>query len=116
MEQVCCGVAVTYGGEIDLQYRYGYPPTVNAYPACVDLVNRAATSVVGAARAGKPQCTMGAEDFSFFLQQRPGCFFFIGAGLPGDLRPHHKSVFDFDEAAILIGASVLVNIAREVLA
>lgn len=27
----------------------------------------------------------------------PGCFFFVGAALPGDNRPHHKSVFDFDE-------------------
>lgn len=44
--------------------------------------------------------TMGAEDFSYFLQQRPGCFFFVGAALPGEMRPHHKSVFDFDEVRL----------------
>lgn len=41
-----------------------------------------------------------------------GCFFFVGAGLPGAQRPHHKSVFDFDERALMIGASVFVNIVR----
>lgn len=116
MGDICCGVAATYGGEIDLKYTYGYPPTVNAYPECVDVVNRASASVVGPERSGRPQRTMGAEDFSYFLQQRPGCFFFVGAALPGDTRPHHKSVFDFDEEAILVGASVFVNIVREVLA
>jgi metal-dependent amidase/aminoacylase/carboxypeptidase family protein len=39
-----------------------------------------------------------------------GCFFFVGAALPGELRPHHKSVFDFDERAMLISASMFVRI------
>ena len=50
----------------------GYPPTVNAYPECVEVVKTAAAKVVGVANAGLPQKTMGAEDFSYFLQQRPG--------------------------------------------
>lgn len=79
----------------------GYPPTINSYPECNKVVSDAATPFVGADRAAKPQKTMGAEDFSYFLQQRPGCFFFVGAGLPGPQRPHHKSVFDFDEVSSL---------------
>ena len=35
--------------------------------------------------------TMGAEDMSYFLQAVPGAFFFVGAALPGEARPHHKS-------------------------
>jgi metal-dependent amidase/aminoacylase/carboxypeptidase family protein len=50
----------------------GYPPTVNSYPQCNAVVNKAAETVVGAARTGRPQKTMGAEDFSYFLQERPG--------------------------------------------
>jgi metal-dependent amidase/aminoacylase/carboxypeptidase family protein len=57
----------------------------------------------------------GAEDFSYFLQLRPGCFWFVGAALPGDVRPHHKSVFDFDEDALLLSASLLVGVARRLL-
>lgn len=50
----------------------GYPPTVNSYPECNQVVIDAAIPFVGKERASKPQKTMGAEDFSYFLQQRPG--------------------------------------------
>jgi amidohydrolase len=113
MHDVCCGVARMYGGEINMDYQYGYPATVNNYPECNEVVVKAAQRFVGTPRASRPQKTMGAEDFSYFLQQRPGCFFFVGAALPGEMRPHHKSVFDFDERAMLIGASVFVQIIRD---
>lgn len=115
MHECCCGVAQTFGGNISMDYQYGYPPTVNAYPECVELVRRAAAKVVGADRSCLPQRTMGAEDFSYFLQQRPGCFFFVGGALPGEERPHHKSVFDFDERAMLVGASIYVQLIRALL-
>ncbi|RYG98328.1 M20/M25/M40 family metallo-hydrolase [archaeon] len=99
MANICCGVAQMYGGEIDLEYDYGYPATVNAYPACTQAVRDAAGRFVGSARAAKEQKTMGAEDFSYFLEKIPGCFFFVGGALPGIARPHHKSVFDFDEVS-----------------
>jgi amidohydrolase len=82
---------------------------------CVEVVNKASAKVVGPARSGLPQRTMGAEDFSYFMQAVPGCFAFVGAGLPGDVRPHHKSVFDFDEDAMLVSCSILVQIVRETL-
>ena len=50
------------------------------------------------------------------LLAKPGAFFFIGGALPGEPRPHHKSVFDFDEDALLVGASVFVTIVRDLLA
>ena len=58
---------------------------------------------------------MGAEDFSYFLLARPGCFFFVGAACPGELRPHHKSVFDIDEDCMLVGASVFVRLVEDAL-
>ena len=116
MREVCCGVAATFGGEVALDYVRGYPPTVNAYPEHVDAVKAAGAAVVGAARTGYPQRTMGAEDMSYFLNAVPGAFFFVGAALPGDARPHHKSVFDFDEDALLVGASVFVELVERTLA
>ena len=73
---------------------------MNAYPECVELVRECSTAIVGRERSMGLQKTMGAEDFSFFLEKRPGAFIFVGAALPGDPRPHHKSVFDFDEVSI----------------
>lgn len=115
MQGICCGIAHTFGGEIDLKYYYGYPPTVNSWPECVQIVKKAAAKIVGPARSGLPQKTMGAEDFSYFMQAVPGCFVFVGAALPGDTRPHHKSVFDFDEDAMLVSCSLLVQIIRDTL-
>lgn len=115
MGDICCGVAHTYGGQIDMEYINNYPPTVNAYPECVEVVTNAAAKIVGVSRSAMPQKTMGAEDFSFYLLQRPGCFFFVGGALPGDIRPHHKSVFDFDEEALKISSSCFVQIIRDLL-
>ena len=110
MEDICCGVDAMYGGKTTMEYHYGYPPTINAHPECVDNVNRAASKIVGTHRAGLPQKTMGAEDFSYFLQERPGCFFFVGGAREGIIRPHHKSVFDFDERAMLVSAATFVQL------
>ena len=93
-----------------MEYSYGYPPTVNSDEECVEIVNRACSKIVGNDSAGLPQKTMGAEDFSYFLQQRRGCFYFVGAAKVGATRPHHKSVFDFDERALLVSASSFVQI------
>jgi amidohydrolase len=117
MECICCGVGATFGGDIDLKYQYGYPATDNSYPECVQVVKAAARKIIGEADDSiEPLMTMGAEDFSYFLQDRPGCFFFVGAALPGEVRPHHKSVFDFDENAMLISASIFIEIIYSVLA
>jgi amidohydrolase len=115
MEEVCCGCSTMYGSTTNFTYEHGYPPTVNAYPECVEMVRNAAKRVVGEQRCGLPQRTMGAEDFSFFLEQRPGCFWFVGAAKRGEVLPHHKSIFDFDERALLISASTFVELVNDIL-
>ena len=81
----------------------------------MSIVNECATELVGKERSNHVQRTMGAEDFSFYLQQRPGAFIFVGCGLPGELKPHHNSKFDMDENALLISASLFVKIIERVL-
>ena len=112
MNDICCGIGATFGGNVEFRYEYGYPPTVNSHPAEVDIVRKAGSKIVDEDRI-VPCVTMGAEDFSFFLQKKPGCFFFVGAALPGEILPHHKSVFDFDENAMLVSASVFVQIIED---
>ena len=115
MADICAGTARTYGGEIELDYKYGYPATVNTDAPSVALVRDVGAAVVGADRAALECKTCGAEDFSSFLQQRPGAFFFVGAALPGEPRPHHKSVFDFDEDALLVSAAMFLGIVERYL-
>jgi len=116
MRCICEGISFTYGGQVDMKYEYGYPPTVNAYPEhCANVVSLG-TDLVGKERASVQCVTMGAEDFSYYLLQRPGCFFFVGAALPGEIRGHHKSVFDFDEHALQISASMFLGLVAKILA
>lgn len=61
---------------------------------------------------------MGAEDFSYFLYERPGAFFFVGASptAPGEPRvPHHKSIFTIDEESMMVAASVFVRLVDDLL-
>lgn len=72
MDCICCGVGATFGGEISLRYHYGYPPTINAHPECVQIVRAASKKVVGDDESAIEQImTMGAEDFSYFMLERP---------------------------------------------
>jgi amidohydrolase len=115
MLEICDGVAATFGGKIDLKYSYGYPCTDNKYPGPVSLVRNIASGIVGEERCKHEAKTCGAEDFSYFLQQVPGAFFFVGAALPGEVRPHHKSIFDFDEDSLLVSAALFVGIIERIL-
>ena len=116
MHEICGGIGAAHGADVKMTYTHGYPPTVNSDHRSVDLLHAAAEKVVGKGNSSVPYLTCGAEDFAYFLQKRPGCFFFVGAALAGQpLRPHHKSVFDFDEDAMLVGASVFVQIIQDLL-
>ena len=111
MKEVVEGVSKSFGADIKLNYKDGYPPTVN-HSSQVEKVLEAASSVV-ASGAKNPYLSMGGEDFSYYLQNKPGCFFFVGSA-PNENEilstPHHCSHFNIDERALLIGASVYVNL------
>ena len=111
MKEVIEGVSKSFGADIKLNYKDGYPPTVNN-SSQVEKVLKAASSVV-ASGAKNPYLSMGGEDFSYYLQNKPGCFFFVGSA-PNENEilstPHHCSHFNIDERALLIGASVYLNL------
>ena len=111
MKEVIEGVSKSFGADIKLNYKDGYPPTVN-HSSQVEKVLEAASSVVTSG-AKNPYLSMGGEDFSYYLQNKPGCFFFVGSA-PNENEilstPHHCSHFNIDERALLIGASVYVNL------
>jgi amidohydrolase len=113
MHEICNGVAATFGGQISMDYSYGYPPTINHSIEAVEHVRTAAAPFVGEKRACGNHITCGAEDFSYYLNLRKGCFYFVGAQLEGPKRPHHKSVFDIDERAMMIGSSTFLQLTRD---
>jgi amidohydrolase len=107
------GVTGAFGAQVDFRFLPHYPPTVND-PAMAEFTAEIAAGVVGAENVVRDLVMMGAEDFSFFLRRRPGCFFFVGAGSPerGCGHPHHSPRFDFDEDALPIGCEMFLRIAE----
>ncbi|MFQ6604769.1 MAG: M20 family metallopeptidase [Fidelibacterota bacterium] len=112
--EILNGIATTFGADITLDYEDGYPPTINESETTKKL-DKAARTVVGE-EATFPYLSMGGEDFAYYLNEIPGCFFFVGSA-PRDraLRsiPHHCSHFDIDEEALLIGGSIFVRLIEQ---
>ena len=116
VKEIIDGISTSFGAKITLDYEDGYPPTVN-HDIPTQNVMKAASQVVGAG-AGVPYLSMGGEDFAYYLQETPGCFFFVGSS-PDDRdvfnTPHHCSHFDIDENALLVGSSIFVNLVEDLL-
>jgi len=112
VDRRCRGVALASGCELRFEWREGYPPTVNDL-AMADYVARVARQTVGADRyipVGRP--SMGGEDFAYYLQQVPGCFFLVGTCPPGADRywPLHSDHYDFTDATLGVGIRMFVQL------
>jgi len=111
VEAIIAGICQSHGASYDLNYWRMYPPVIND-ARVTDLVRSVAQTVVETPTGVVPECqTMGSEDMSFFLEQVPGCYFFLGSANP-ELRlnyPHHHPRFDFDETALGMGVEMFVR-------
>jgi len=104
------------GVEADIHMREGYAATVNN-EAMVALVRAAGAKVLGGENvytAGT--ASMGAEDFGYFCEAAPGCYYRFGVGTPGvDCTPVHNAGFKVDLNALPYGAAVYAQIAEDFL-
>ena len=116
IEALAQGVAGGFGAQATLDYARGYPVLVND-AAMTDLAARAATRTLGEEQVVTAEPVLGAEDFAYFLEQRPGCFASLGVGLPStplDERPTgHSARFRLDEAALPVGVAYYLAILDE---
>ncbi len=98
------------------EYRYTrqYPVTVNDPEAASEL-RRAALAVPGLQEAESIEPSMGAEDFSFFLQALPGAYLWLGTRDPAHLSPLHSCQYDFNDAALPLGVALWVELVRQLL-
>ena len=116
MNEIITGTEKIFNAKIQLKYKDGYPPTVNDKKCTKNVINAISKVIGGSSHA--PYLSMGGEDFSYYLEKIPGCFFFVGS-LPLDRKPlsipHHCSHFDIDEKSLLIGSSIFVKIIEDLL-
>jgi amidohydrolase len=111
IEQVIKGVCELFGANYELDYQQISPSLIN-HPKITELVRSAALSVVETPPLLVSQCqTLASEDFAYYLEKVPGCFFFLGsANAAKSLNyPHHHPLFDFDESALKTGVEILLK-------
>ncbi|MBS7804085.1 amidohydrolase [Rhizobiales bacterium TNE-4] len=102
MREVCAGIAATFGAKISIDYNRGYPITFN-HEKETDFAIAVASDVSGKENVLTDiPPTMGAEDFSYMLEERPGTMIFIGNGNSAGL---HHPAYDFNDDVIPAGVS-----------
>jgi hippurate hydrolase len=112
VREVVAGTAQITGAKIDLTYTRGYPVTVN-HAEQTGIALQAAREVAGEANVHEMPPMMGAEDFSYMLEARPGAFIFCGNG---DSAGLHHPAYNFDDEAIVYGTSYFIKIVENTLA
>jgi amidohydrolase len=112
IREVVAGVAQITGATIDLDYKRGYPVTVN-HAAQTDTAIGVAKEIAGDANVMESPPLMGAEDFSYMLEARPGAFIFCGNG---DTAGLHHPAYNFNDEAIVYGTSYWIKLVENTLA
>jgi amidohydrolase len=111
VREIITGVAAAMGVRVQIDYARGYPATVNP-DAQTARALAVAQSVSGRAEICDP--TMGAEDFAYMLQARPGAYLFLGQGEGACDGPglHHPR-YDFNDAVAPLGASFFARLVED---
>ncbi|HET6248610.1 MAG TPA: M20 family metallopeptidase [Tepidisphaeraceae bacterium] len=114
IERRCAGIAQANNCSMSFDWIAGYPPTVND-PAMADYVAKIARETLGAERyvpASRP--SMGGEDFAYYLEKVPGCFFLVGVEPPdcNGYPPLHSDRYDFTDEALAVGMRMFVELVR----
>ena len=113
IRSIAAGIAAGYGTTAEIDYRRKYPVT-NNHPDQTVFASEIAEEIAGAGRVNRDTPPiLGAEDFSFMLEARPGAFIFIGNG---DSAGLHNPKFDFNDEIIPLGASYWVRLVERRLA
>lgn len=104
MAAICDSVAAASGVQVTLDYRAGYPVLSNTVAEVAEARDAALRALGDDALDPAPQPSMASEDFAFFLQDRPGCYAFLGAGT-GEGHALHSPTYQFNEAILPMGAA-----------
>ena len=114
MRQICHGIATSFGVHVNLDFRRGYPATVNS-PAETQHCLQTAREVVGLDCVIKDlRPSMGAEDFSFMLQAKPGAYLRLGqGGSDGTGCSLHNSRYDFNDEVLPLGSAMHASLVEQ---
>jgi amidohydrolase len=107
IQEMCAGVAATFGGTSQVDYHRGYPVMINT-PEQTEFAAEVAKSISG--QCDEAPLVMGGEDFAFMLEERPGAYIVVGNG---DTAMVHHPEYNFDDEAIPAGCSWWAGIVEQ---
>jgi hippurate hydrolase len=119
MKAIAEATAQAFEATVEFEFSRNYPPTTN-HPKETEFVRSVLGDMVGAQNVHEFEPTMGAEDFSYYLLEKPGCYFLIGNG-DGSHREGghgmgpcmlHNPSYDFNDELIPLGGSMWVRMAE----
>jgi hippurate hydrolase len=114
LQALAVAAAEPHGVQAHACFLAPYPATVNG-PLGAARVQRALEELGCEHRGPSPFPCMGAEDFSLYLLERPGAFFFLGSGKPDGSTPGvHNAGYDFDDDALPVGLRVFLHLVEQV--
>ena len=114
MTALACGIAQAMGGTCEFVINKGYP-CLNNDPALTQRAMEAAREFLGAEQVLAMELSMGAEDFAYYAQQIPGCFYYLGVqnNAQGINSYVHTPTFNVDEAALELGPGLMAWLALQ---
>ncbi|MGY3779670.1 amidohydrolase [Isobaculum melis] len=117
LEHLAKSVAGAYHATIDFDYTRGYPAVYN-HPAETERVVSLMKETFGEAAVVEVDAAMGGEDFAYYVEKKPGTFFYVGAGnqKEGITYPHHHPKFNVDENCMLQAGEAFLAICADYLA
>jgi amidohydrolase len=111
VREIVQGMATACGVTAELEISRLTPAVINDADVA-SVVRAAAEAVVGPENVFSGERTMGSEDAAYFMQDVPGCYFFVGSANPerGLNAPHHNPRFDLDEDVLVLAVAVLMRV------
>ena len=110
---LCSAVALAFGASATVHYERIYPATINTEAEAV-FAGDVAEALVGAENLVRDlEPSMGAEDFSFMLQSKPGAYLRLGQGSGADSCGLHSSRYDFNDEVLPLGAALHASLAEQ---
>ncbi len=116
MMEMVPAIAATYRTEATITIPKGYPITYND-PELTAQMLPSLQKVAGNNKVAEIKAVTGAEDFSFFAEEVPGLYFFLGGMAPGGEQayPHHTPDFKIDESGMLLGVKAFLQLSMDYL-
>lgn len=102
-----------FGATVDFQYEHGYPVVVNS-EAETDFARTVAEELIGVDNVSTCHLIPGSEDFSYFLEHKPGSFLRLGNGVNSAIL--HSAKYDFADASLTVGAAMWARLTERYLA